>query len=478
MIKNHIIDITLSFIEQYFQDTDGVLLFGSAIRSDIYEDIDLLILYDKFSYFSKETIPYKNSSFSIIKVPSHEIFNLLADDFKDGIYRNIIDSGIILKDSYNTLKVLKQYILNKYPDNYMVIRYSFNKLIPEINKSLKVFSKDKSFLEEYSLFNKIISLLADFQLLKDGKINFTKSEKQKYRYLFENHPFFYLELQNLVINYNTNSKKRSIIKLNIIVEKLTIPQSDHFTNDFQSDYIDFTRIVFFIKTYKRFPQIKELIRMLFVTFPKESFYSYYTDENNIEESGIYIVFKNLTDKLLAVRIKNIISEYFDKSTAIYFPYNELFYHPEIKFHGKENLSIIESVLIEFQSELFHSNFSISEIIIPMINYLLMTLEIDVRKMKDFYFCKTLNNSHQYNYNEVQKITANEYFNYEALISSMFKNKEFIAIKNIYSIDTISLSKLKNIPKYFLLQFIDRFLSLHFLKDEEKKFYIFCSYKIQ
>jgi hypothetical protein len=208
--------------------------------------------------------------------------------------------------------------------------------------------------------------------------------------------------------------------------------------------------------------------------PKMNFYMYFIDKNNVEEEGIYITFISKVSGKELENLKMIISDFFENKT-FYFYYNHLFFHPSIKFGGENNFVLFEKLFVKFQIEIF-KNLDFHELLIPIISTIITNFSISEYTIKSFYFYKTLNSKHNLSYEEILKLKNLKEIEYDYKIKELFKNLNTentkYTEKNFFSKKEIE--KLYLIPEYFIMHFTDRLLSLLFLKDEDKQFFVYLS----
>lgn len=430
---------------------DGVLLYGSAsFNSKDYDDIDLLLIDKRFSYVSKLNIHFESNNFSVIKIPSNDIFNLLAQDFKESVYKNIFETGFIIRDDLKILKVVKQYICEDYPDTSDVLYYSRIKTIYKINECIAMLKKKLPSIEEYLTFNSCINFLIDFIILQDEKTHFS-SFKHKSRYLHKYHTVFAIKITEIITVYKNNSKN-GLVSLQIFLENLGIPKSLEYANDFLIDRLHGSgvQVLFFPKLFK------DKINTNFYNGIKEiniPYYTFYIDENNIEESGTYFIFETHNyDAVSAIR--KILSDNFTVE-LFFFPYNFSF-NNEIKFGI--NHTVCQQLFFKIQPIV--DNIIENGNHLTFIEFMIKEMHVDIDDIYNFYFYRTINNDHN--------LTLEEISNKQKKCKMPFKSifEEILQEKKVYKIN-FDFQILKKIPRYFLLQTLDRTLSMLFLKDSIK-----------
>lgn len=301
-----------------------------------------------------------------------------------------------------------------------------------------------------------MTLLLDFLILKDGRTNFT-SAKHKSQYLRQYHLAFVLIMNETIELYKKNSKK-AISKIISLAYSHGVPFVTKYSSDYFIDNIkDLTSFVLFIPELSDKQDYEKLYKKI-VTFNVQ-FYSYWIDKNNIEKSGFYFILKGV-ETALFLEIKEQLLKLLN-GKAVFFPYNIAF-SQEIKFGGYINYEISEKLFISIQV-LINSIRNNPKQYQIFIHYIINNLSISFEEIYTYYFYKTINKSNisntvnlkskkSLNKDEVNKIT-----NFSEIFNSF----------QIDSRDDVNFRLFDDVPKYFLIQIIDRILSMLLLKDIEK-----------
>ena len=460
MININILHVVNDFIKHFYPESNEILLFGSAAKKTIeYQDIDLLILDHINSYTSKSTIIHNNIKFSIIKVFSYDLFDIIAEDYQKGIYRNIFETGYIIKDETKVLSLAKNYVCKNYPNNNDAVLFNINRCVFRINESIHGLKVNNETIETFLLFSDLVNLLLDFLILKDGRTNFT-SAKHKSQYLRQYHLAFVL-LMNETIELYKKSPKKAISKIISLAYSHGVPFVTKYSSDYFIENIkDLTSFVLFIPDLSDKQDYEKLYKKI-VTFNVQ-FYSYWIDKNNIEKSGFYFILKDV-ETVLFLEIKEQLLKLLN-GKPVFFPYNIAF-SQEIKFGGYTNYEISEKLFISIQvliNSIRHNPKQYQFFILCIIN----NLSISFEEVYTYYFYKTINKSNiisntvdskskkKFNKDEANKITnCSEIFN-----SFQIDSRDDVNF-NFRLFDAV--------PKYFLIQIIDRILSMLLLKDIEK-----------
>lgn len=447
MKKKDILDKINKFLNELYPHCSGVMLFGSAsFSTDNHTDIDLLVVDEKFSYVSKTSIQFQNQLYSVIKIPAHDIFNILAKDFNKGIYKEIFETGFILKDEIKILQIVKQYICKDYPDNKDVIRYKISNRIFKINECIDSLKNNLPLLEEYLGVANCINFIIDFILLKDGKYNFLTS-KHKSRYLHQYHLEYAIKINKII--KESRNKKEKLLGLENLRNILDIPAIHEYNNDYLIDNLgDLSTLVFYI------PEIEcdELLQN--VPLDNLAYYTFFIDTNNIEDRGFYLIVdsKYSNDiKILGDKLRGLLV-----GKKVFFPYNFSFNH-QIKFGS--NFSKCQKFFISIQPIIKGIRYDKSESL-KFIKYLIKNISLTLEEIAIYYFYKTVNNDHSRTIDEIAKKEKEFIMRLKKTRKLSFENTE-----NQYNIDFNFLQN--QMPKYIRLQVFDYVLSMFFLKDSEK-----------
>ena len=444
------------FIGEFYPEVSGVLLFGSAsMKEKKHRDIDLLIVDEKFSYPSKSNIQFQDENFSVIKVSYNDVFNVLAEDYKNGIYKNIFETGFIIKDDIKFLVFTKQYLTKNHPDDKHVISFNLNKCVFKINEIVTVFEKKLPLIESFSNFSNLISLIIDYIILQDGKISFLTA-KHKSKYLHQFHLKEALEINNILNAYKNNSKDL-LLRIKKLIKKLNIPNTKDYYNDYLIENVNsLDYLVLFIPDLHNKNQLDELNNYFINS--NILFHLYWIDKNNVEETGYYYIIEKV-NKESYLKIREKIKFYLEE-IVFFFPYN-LSFNQEIKYGGTLNYKKIEILLFKIESILnpIRNNIKLQ---IPFVYFVAKKINVNIEEIYAFYFYKILNRNHNFSIKDLIhkergiKMSANS-----------LNNKTKLLDNTKFEID-YDFHLLSEIPKFFLIQIFDRILSMIFLSDMEKK----------
>ena len=419
MKNTNILNKINNFLNHYYPNSSGVLLFGSAsFKVKNFQDIDLLIIDEKFSYTSKSSIYYLNDYFNIIKISNYDNFNILAEDYMTGIYRNIFSTGFIIKDEIKLLAFTKEYINKSYPDDYQVVAHNLNNCIYKINEYIRSFNKNLPLIEHFFTFGNLISLIIDFIILQDGKINFVSS-KHKLKYLHQFHFNESIIINDIIKKYKKNTEEAFIEIINFI-KLLKIPQTDYHCNDYLVENVDnLDSNIIYIACSSDDDFCNNL--QLYLTTLDISYYSYWIDKNNIEKAGFYFVIKNLDENCFSKirnKLENLLS-----GILFYFPYNLAFRH-EIKFGGHEYCEITELLLFNIQP-IINTIRNNQNKYLRFVLFVIGSMNISLGEIEIYYFYKTINSNHNLSMKDILEKEKTYKMNIEKTQKQILLNKEEI-----------------------------------------------------
>ena len=463
-----------TFLDQYFPDIEGVLLFGSYITNpEKANDVDLLLVSNNFVSSSRESYIFENVKFNPIKFNPSQIFDILSRNYKQGdFYRIVFQEGISFIDKNKDIDFIKKYIATSYPKTRQNdIALALNDVLLTLTENNTFLKKKLPFTEFYMVAADTISGLLDYFLLtKDIFPN--KSPKLKSRFINTTLPIENIKIQDLIVHSQKNNQEQFYSALQILINDYNIPIDGKYSNDLIFDDYSQPQLVLFIENLFNFLEIKNIITQIHNQNNKTKFHIYQVDEDNQEKVGCYIVFEN-SDRDFIKNKRNwidFIKNNFTKHQYT-FPYNNLFCYPEIKFMGKENEKTINQLLID--SIDFIQNKELSKELFTAIflkNYISKT-NTKIEDIYNFYLGKLNTKSRSSNYfNNKIKETEHHFFGANQEVEQKLISL-FSAIQK--DITIMDFKVIENAPIWIHFQVIDRLVSVLLKNDFEKLFYISC-----
>ncbi|CAH0336574.1 hypothetical protein FVB9288_02280 [Flavobacterium sp. CECT 9288] len=463
-----------NFLNQYFPNIEGVLLFGSyVINPEKANDVDLLLISNKFVSSSEESYIFENVKFNPIKINPSQIFDVFSINYKQGeFYRIVFQEGIAFVDKNKDIDFIKKYISNSHPKTRQNdLALALNDVLLTLTENTTFLKKELPPIEFYMVAADAISGLLDYFLVTKA-IYPNKSLKLKSRFVNTNMPIENDRIQNLINYSQKNNQNKFYSELLVLVNDYNIPIDGKYSNDLILDDYSQPQLVLFIENLFSFEDIKEIIAKIKTENNKIVFHIYQVDEDNQEKVGCYIVFEN-TDTIVEKnkqRWVDFIKSNFEKYQYT-FPYNNMFCFPEIKFMGKQNEKIVNQLLIEWISFIQKKSLSKELFLASFLKSYTSKTNTKIDDVYNFYLGKLNTKSRSSNYfNNKIKETEAHFFgaNKEA-------EKKLISIFTTIQkeIKAIDFTVIENAPIWIHFQVIDRLISTLLKNDFEKLFYINC-----
>lgn len=466
-----------NFLNKYFPNIEGVLLFGSYISNpEKANDVDLLLVSNNFVSSSRESYIFENVKFNPIKFNPSQIFDILSRNYKQGdFYRIVFQEGIAFIDKNKDIDFIKKYISNFYPKTRQNdLALGLNDVLLTLTENATFLKKELPPIEFYMVAADTISGLLDYFLITKG-IFPNKSPKLKSRFVNTNMPIENNRIKNLISHSLNKNQKKFYSELLVLVNDYHIPIDGKYSNDLILDDYSQPQLVLYIENLFNFQEIKGIISRIKSQDNKTKFHIYQVDEDNQEKVGCYVVFENENSTIEKNKQQwvDFIRSIFDKYQYT-FPYNNMFCYPEIKFMGKQNEKIVSQLLIEGVNIIYNKSLSKEVFLASFLkNYTLKT-DTKIDDVYNFYLGKLNTKSRSSNYfNNKIKETEAHFFgaNKEA-------EKKLITIFRINQKESlvVNFTVIENAPIWIHFQVIDRLISTLLKNDFEKLFYINCYIK--
>lgn len=466
--------LVYKFIDQYFPNVEGVLLFGSYIKNpEKANDVDLLLVSNSFVSSSRESYIFENVKFNPIKFNPSQIFDILSRNYKQGdFYRIVFQEGIAFVDKNKDLDFIKKYISDSYPKTRQNdLALGLNDILLTLTENTTFLKKKLPPVEFYMVASDTISALLDYFLITKA-IYPNKSPKLKSRYVNLNMPLENERIQNLVNHSQNKNQEKFYSELLVLVNDYNIPINGKYSNDLILDDYSQSQLVLHIENLFNFQEIKEIITKIKSENKKIEFHIYQIDEDNQEKVGCYIVFENVNASIEKNKQQwvDFIKSIFEKYQYI-FPYNNMFCYPEIKFMGKENEKTVNQLLIQAVNFIQNQSLSKEMFLAIFLESYTSKTNTKIEDIYNFYLGKLNTKSRSSNYfNNKIKETEAHFFG-----ANKDVEKKLIPIftTNQKEIRIINFEVSQDAPIWIHFQVIDRLISTLLKNDFEKLFYINC-----
>lgn len=464
--------IIRKFLSKHFPFLESVILFGSYIDTpSTANDIDLLLIDNKFSYSSKESFVFEGMKYNCIKFNTNEVTSILAKHYQQGdFYRVVFEKGIIISDKNKELHSIKKYVKKCYPKQKQdILAFALNDILFNITEYQTFLKPSNSSIEFFLITSKIISLLIDYFLVTD-KVIHLKSEKAKSNYF---NSFYLVEsqkLNKLLTSIYKNNLKKFLCELQLLSDEYNIPINKKYSSDLIFDDYSQNKLILFVETVFSFQEIKETTYAIKKIKPNTSLYSYQIDEDNEEKKGCYFIFdnSNLEIEKEKMKLEKLFKNLFPNYNFT-FPYNNIFCFPEIKFMGRKNEETVNNLLTYCSNITIETNLSKEILFYNFINTYLSKTSLKIESLYNYYLGKLNSKTRSSNFfvQDYQKIEnkiliANE--TNETKLIKIFDNIKLLELE----FDVITT---KSIWLHFLT--IDLLISIFLKNDIEKFFYIHC-----
>lgn len=460
-----------NFLDYYFPKIEGCILFGSyAEKKEKANDVDLLLISNKFSSSSTESFIYNGIIYNTIKINSLEVLDTIAKQFKQGNFlAHAFKTGIIIKDETKELLQIRDYVIGYVPNSSAdVISFDLGEVKFKIKDYLEPIKQASAFTTENFLqVSRIISLFVDFFLLDRGV--YLKTEKSKNKYFFQNLPNEALKVSKL-IEYLQKKDKVSFEKIiTELISEYSISAHEKYSNNFILD--DYTQklLVCYIENTFKFNEITDIIEKIKKQNEDLKFFIYQVDEISQENEGCYIVLEN--ENLNVDREKNEWIAFFQNTFKDYnftFPYNNIFCYPEIKFMGIDNELIVNKLMFSLIHNIhLHKDLGKEKLIFRIVRDFFNHSTITINDVYNFYLIKIDAKAKMSNFlnNNSQKIEDKFIKSNKNIENALIQRFELILDK------IIDFKSIEKIPQLVHFQILDRILSVFLNKDYEKFYYV-------
>jgi len=356
----------IDFLDQKFNKEANILLFGSYTKSENYSDIDVLIISEIFTVFSKEKFKYKNENIEVFIFPKNNFYELIEKDKTYGIYISIIKEGIIVKDTDRFIEKIKKLIdFNKIKKSpFLKTRY----LEDRIQSSIQTLRKTDDCNLKELVFGELNIFLIELRVLQMG-VSEVKKIKKSYDFIKENdhqfveNLFFYKRKFIQTKNFNDYIKELSnYFSIHNILSKESY-STNYYINEIYSDEL----VIYINLTKNDLSKLKTGLIKEFSTIEFDDFYFFTIQKGKILENGTYLVLIEEKE-----RIKTVLIPLLNKfhNSNITFPY-QIEIPSILGIYEKKNCSVINSLFIYLEKNKNRINSALIFINIYIGAYLLL-----------------------------------------------------------------------------------------------------------
>lgn len=285
-------NLIIEFLQKKFKNEANIILFGS--NKDIYDnnkDIDILIVSNHITSFTKEVFNYKNQIFEIIIIPLFEINTYLEKDKFLKVYVDILTKGKIIVDENNVLKkIIAELKYSSTPNNLYLRKIQLEKSITFfVGKTIN----SKNIYEAEIYFSKVAENIFFRRLLDFGISNIDST-----KYLVDKILIFDFNLVESI--YRLKKKLLQLQNASLVILELlkilnikNIWNNDYYSNRLVLSEIYDNRMVVFIEINQVIEKkIEKLLNNKSIIY-----YSFVIDKYNINKNGKYYVLLEKKSKL-------------------------------------------------------------------------------------------------------------------------------------------------------------------------------------
>lgn len=309
-----------SFLNSFFKNETNVLHFGSSLKSKSFNDIDLVILSDNYSKFTKEIFSYNSLIFEVIIIPSQQIFQILELNKINGVYISVFEEGEIIEDKNGVIQEIKELIHKKKIQPSLILK---TQLIENQIRVIFDQIKTSNGLETEILLYNLFENLIDYRLLDFGVFN-SLEVKYKYKEILKFDPDFIIHLTKIKNTYlSKKSYSHLLFDLKTVIPIQKIQSKKYHSTKYELSAIYDNNLVIQIKGLNTienfFVFTKEIIISLNVPF---YFFKIEKQSSFALEDGFYIVLVAPNKKLRSVykSLCQTVNENAHYKIEITFPY--------------------------------------------------------------------------------------------------------------------------------------------------------------
>lgn len=327
-----------SFVNEYFEDSYGVMVTGSFVTEYFNQssDVDIIILSGLFRKVFIDTYDYHGIKMQAIVFPVYDLKSVLSKDITNGgIYLNQINKGIIVKDKNNLFrdfKILSDSIYQHGPDD--ITKYDIEQYRSRITSRLEDLEGNDDFGDNLFTLIDLYPRILDLHFKANGQWAF--SGKSASRFLKKNNEQFYKLFTSSIETFINNKNKKPLVDFTRQFLKSVGGEMHFFTTREYCKVEISNSLVVFIST--NYPEKQNLtLENLAVKIQKficknvscvEAF-SYIYPDKRIYKSGLYLIFYAEKEKINEEILPLIEAFHIDLSNSQYQGFAQNFYYPYI-----------------------------------------------------------------------------------------------------------------------------------------------------
>lgn len=411
------------FIEAKLKKEKNIIFFGSALESDLFSDIDLLVLSDKNVPYSKEQFPFKDAVFEVFSISKNNIFEIIEMDKPYGVIISIISNGEIIIDDNHFISDIKELIRSKQIKVNSFLKK--NLIENRIHQNLKKISFSEDYYQKDLLINEINSDLIELRLLEFGVGEAKKSNFKYEKIKYHDYTFLKFCIDTKKAFLNNGSFENYINTLEGRLPIRAIIDRKHYSNNFFLNEVYNDELIVYIKTNKKdLKKNQALYSKALNKIEFENYFFYEIQEGRIYESGLYLAIYEESEKLKSKIIPELNSLHNESST---FPY-QLEMSSALGIYPKSEFNNCKSFLIEIYQLISQKEIAENQLPLLFMNlyigsYIKTGLSVEYFEKR---FWAMLENFEQLFKNKNQNISMFQEDIYKKQKDKFFKEKIYIS----------------------------------------------------
>jgi predicted nucleotidyltransferase len=352
--RQYYIDNVVSFVNEYFPNSLGIMLSGSFVSNYFNEtsDLDILLISNLYRSVFTESYDYNNLKMQTIVLPLYDLDNIMYDGVVqgNGAYISMLQKGIILKDKDYLFKKLKKRASDLYVQGQReMTKFELDSLRSIITSRLEDIEGNDDFYDNVFTFIDLYNYILLLYFKTNKLWNFTG--KAASRELKESNPSFRNNLVDSIKGFIIEGDKKSLINFtNEYLQKVGGELHFFSTRSYLEKINDDQLIVFItdngnIAMKERLLYLSEKFNQFISKQIPDLFYiSFIHPSKRIYKSGLYIIcyypkikIKEHLLPLVELFHYNLSNSLFaDITNNIYYPYQ---LNP-IELFGDRNMQIL------------------------------------------------------------------------------------------------------------------------------------------
>lgn len=363
------IDSVLSFVDEYFPHSLGIMLTGSFTSKFFNEtsDLDIILISNLYRSIFIESYEYNNLKMQTIIFPLYDLDNIMYKETiqDNGAYISMLHKGIILRDKNYLFKRLKKRATDLYIQGPREIdKFELDRMRSIITSRLEDIEGNEDFNDNLFTFIDLYNYI----LLLHFKVNksWIYTGKAASRELKENDLLFHDHFVNSIKNAITKEDKVYLIDFGKNFLQKMGGELHFFSTRGYSEKINEDKFILFIRDNSNNSMRERLLflsekfnRFISKQIPDLLYISFFYPCKRIYQSGLYIICyypKNKIEEHLLPLVElfhsNLCNSLFlDIINNLYYPYQ---LNP-IELFGDYDMQVLITSCLKLTHETFYDS---------------------------------------------------------------------------------------------------------------------------